>query len=249
MKKVKGGQSQKAALFKVLIAPLAGLIGFLLLLLLRRSIRFVFVGYEDLFRRWKTNEGVLIAFWHNQSLFMPFVWRGRWDHAHTVVSRSADGELIAALLRFFGIRSVRGSSSRGGMEALLEIIRLSRDRSRTFVLTPDGPQGPAFRVKDGAIHLAMKTGMPLYCFSVAYTRFKMFGSWDGFLLPLPFSRAYFVCSGPLYLSKTDDPDTALLTVQELLNRTNERAMALALNKGISRSIDGPSLSGNERNAG
>lgn len=249
MKKVKGTPPLKDLLFRALIAPLAGLIGFLLLFLLRGSMRCVHVGYEDLFRRWKAKEGVLIVFWHNQSLFMPFVWKGPWGQINTVVSRSPDGELIAALLRFFGIRSVRGSSSRGGMEALLEIIRLSRDRSRTFVLTPDGPQGPPFRVKDGVIHLAMKTGMPLFCLSVSYTRFKMFGSWDGFLLPIPFSRAYFVCSGPLFLAKTGDPDTAILQVQVLLNRTNEQSMALALKKGMTRPSAGPTQSGHERNTG
>lgn len=229
---MKGGRPRTGILFRVFIAPFAGLIGFLALLLLRSSIRFVYVGCDDLFRTLRAGEGVLAALWHNQALFMPFLWRGSRGRAHVFVSRSADGELIAALLRCFGVRSIRGSSSRGGTEAFLEAVRLSGDRSKTFVLTPDGPRGPAFRVKEGVVQLAMRTEMPLYCLSVSYSRYKMFGSWDGFLLPFPFSRAYFSCSGPLVLEKDDDPAVSLRRVQELLDRTNERTMAMALKKEI-----------------
>jgi lysophospholipid acyltransferase (LPLAT)-like uncharacterized protein len=245
---MKGGRPRTGVLFRVLVAPFAGLIGFLALLLLRASIRFVYVGCDDLFRKLRDGEGVLAVLWHNQALFMPFLWKGPRGRAHVFVSRSADGELITALLRYFGIRSIRGSSSRGGSVAFLEAVRLSADRSKTFVLTPDGPRGPAFRVKDGLVHLAMRTGMPLYCISVSYTRYKMFESWDGFLLPFPFCRAYFSCSGPMTVEKDVDPAVATRKIQELLDRTNERTMAMALKKGMPPSTGEKNLSENGRNA-
>ncbi len=193
--------------------------------------RKTFVGLSDYWEKTASGSGVLVTFWHNQGLLMPLAWKGRRLQSRIIVSRSKDGDLIAGLLRIFGILCVRGSSSRGGKEALADLVNIGSDPKMTLVVTPDGPKGPAAIVKEGVAYLAVKTGKPLYCLSVSYTRAHMFKSWDGFLLPRPFGRAYFVCRGPIVLSGgvgKDDRKRVVRTIQWHLDRVNEYSRALAL---------------------
>ncbi|MHB1287151.1 MAG: lysophospholipid acyltransferase family protein [Leptospirales bacterium] len=217
-------------LFSIAVAPAAGLIGFLFLFLLRGTLRFRLVGFEDFFMRTRKGEPVVVALWHNQILLMPFLWRGRRQKGYAIVSRSKDGEMIAALLRFFRIGSVRGSSTRGGTGAMKRLIDLSRDKKNSFFVTPDGPLGPAFLAKEGVAFLCSDPEVPLYCFSVSFSRFKTLGSWDGFLVPYPLSRAYFISSPPLYPGRELDVGKRAGQIQNALNRANELSRALSLGK-------------------
>ena len=161
---------------------------------------------------------------------MPFMWSGRWGGAYAIVSRSRDGERIATILRFFGIGTVRGSSTRGGTTVLRQILSMTKAGESSFFVTPDGPTGPPFKVKEGAAFMACRPDVPLYCMSVAYTRSQMLGSWDGFLVPMPFSKAYFVCSPPLYPGGMKDYSVRLKEIERGLNIVNEVAMALSMSK-------------------
>ncbi|MHB8422604.1 MAG: lysophospholipid acyltransferase family protein [Leptospirales bacterium] len=194
------------------------------------TVRCHFIGFREYRKRLENGEAFLIAFWHNQGLFMPFAYFGPWGKIRLIVSQSRDGELIASLLWWFGILSVRGSSSRGGTEALRELMKYSRDRSTSLVFTPDGPKGPVYKVKEGLAYLASRSERPLYLLSVAYTRAKYFGSWDRFRLPFPFCQAFFTCSPPLRFSRThngDELEEVRTTIEQAMNRVNEIATALA----------------------
>lgn len=194
------------------------------------TVRCQFVGFREYRKRLEQKEAVLISFWHNQGLFMPFAYFGPWGKIRLIVSQSRDGELIASLLWWFGILSVRGSSSRGGTEALREFLKLSREGKTSLVFTPDGPKGPIYKVKEGIAYLASRSERPLYLLSVAYTRTKYFGSWDRFRLPLPFCRAYFVCSPPLTFQRThnaDELEAVRSAIEQGMIRVNEIATALA----------------------
>ncbi|MCL5286182.1 MAG: lysophospholipid acyltransferase family protein [Nitrospirae bacterium] len=201
----------------------------LLLRLIKVSNSASYIGFEG-YRLW-LGEGkpVLIAFWHNQGLFMPFVWFGKPGKIKLIVSQSKDGDLIAALLRWFGILSVRGSSSRGSTAALKELLRLDRAGEDSIVFTPDGPKGPIYRVKEGVAYLALSSKKPLYLLSVTCSRVKVLDSWDRFRIPLPFGKATYVCSPPLYLSDCSGlplPEAAAI-IEECLMQTNRIADALS----------------------
>jgi lysophospholipid acyltransferase (LPLAT)-like uncharacterized protein len=101
---------------------------------------------------------MIIAFWHAQQLMMPLAYRG--SEAYVLISRHGDGELIHRIVARFGLRSVRGSSTRGGTEALRELIRLGRS-GVDLVITPDGPKGPPQIAKMGVVQLAKATGLPI----------------------------------------------------------------------------------------
>ena len=121
---------------------------------LGRSMRIDTRGHEDVDRLYREGKRVIIAFWHARQLMMLLTYRGTL--AHILISQHQDGEIIARIVERFGFRAVRGSSTRGGVEALRELIRLGRS-----VVTPDGPNGPPQVVKMGVIQLARAAKLPI----------------------------------------------------------------------------------------
>ncbi len=115
-------------------------------------------GAEVVEKLYREGRHVIFAFWHNRQLMMPLAYRG--SGAYVLVSQHRDGELIAKIAKRFGIRAVRGSSTRGGAAALRELIRVGRTGA-DLAVTPDGPKGPRYVAKPGVVQLAKATGLPI----------------------------------------------------------------------------------------
>src|SRR5208337_165074 len=113
-------------------------------------------------------EGVIVVFWHNRLLMAPFAYIGK--DMNVLISSHGDGELIANATKRFGFHLVRGSSSKGGAEAIRELVRLGRKNS-DMAITPDGPSGPAEVVKQGVAYVARVTGRPILPLSFSSSRF------------------------------------------------------------------------------
>lgn len=113
-----------------------------------------------------------------------------------MISRSFDGECIARTVEKLGFRPVRGSSSRGGARALIG-MRQELEQGHPAVFTADGPRGPLYVAKPGAVLLARKTGYKICCFHVAVERAWVLKSWDRMMVPKPFSRAAFYITSPI----------------------------------------------------
>lgn len=128
----------------------------------------------------------IYAFWH-ESLLGPTKFR---VPVHALISQHADGELIAQVCHHIGFGTVRGSSTRGGARALLELREVS-SRSH-LMITPDGPRGPRRKLQPGIVQLASCTGLPVVPVGVGFTRAWRFKSWDRFALPKPFSTVCVV---------------------------------------------------------
>lgn len=137
----------------------------------------------------------IAAVWHSRILLPCYLYQG-WTGV-TMVSRSADGEIIARILRRQGYTPVRGSSRRGGKQALAEMIRRMEANPQPAVIIPDGPRGPRFRVQPGVITLAQQTGYPIIPITYAARRAKVFRSWDRFILPPPGTRCRMIYGEPL----------------------------------------------------
>jgi len=125
---------------------------------LGRSMHIETKGQESVDTLYREGKRVIIAFWHARQLMMPLTYRG--TQAYILISQHQDGEIIARIVERFGLKAVRGSSTRGGVEALRELIRLGRS-GVDLVVTPDGPKGPAQVVKMGVIQLARASGLPI----------------------------------------------------------------------------------------
>ncbi|HVG03166.1 MAG TPA: lysophospholipid acyltransferase family protein [Nitrospira sp.] len=140
---------------KVAIVPP---VGYQLIQWLGRSMRLRVEGAGHVYRLFQQDKRVILAFWHSQQLMMPLALPEL--KAHVLISQHRDGELIRRIVARFGLDAVRGSSTRGGAEALRQLIRLGRSGGN-LVLTPDGPKGPRQVVKMGVVQLARATGLPI----------------------------------------------------------------------------------------
>lgn len=129
----------------------------------------------------------IFPFWHRCVLPATFLFRNR--NIAVMTSRSTDGEYIARVIQKFGFLAIRGSSSRGGSQALLE-MRTLIENNGTAVFTIDGPRGPRYVAKRGPVLLASMTGVPIIPFYVAAKSAWVLNSWDRFVVPKPFSRIH-----------------------------------------------------------
>ena len=127
---------------------------------------------------------------------LPLTVTHRGRGAAVLVSQSRDGELIARTIERLGFVTARGSSTRGGGEGALEMLEWARG-PRLLGITPDGPRGPAERVKPGLAWLASRTGRPVVPVATAANRAWMLSSWDGFRIPFPFARVHIGYGEPL----------------------------------------------------
>ncbi len=133
-------------------------VGAALLRGIRGTMRLETRGQEPLDTLYRQGGHIILAFWHAQQLMIPFGYRG--TGSHVLISQHGDGEIIARIIGRFGHDAVRGSSTRGGSDALRALIRLGRS-GRDVVVTPDGPKGPRQVVKPGVVQLAKATGLPI----------------------------------------------------------------------------------------
>ncbi len=166
--------------------------GFHLLQLWARTIRFEFHdrgGVSEI----PLTQRLIGAAWHNRLLFLPFALKRFIPQrvGAALVSASRDGAWFAKLVQRFSFDVVRGSSSRKGATAMLQLADVIAS-GRDVVITPDGPRGPAYRAGGGIILLAQKTGAHVAVLHFEYSSCWRLRSWDRFILPRPFCKARFI---------------------------------------------------------
>lgn len=144
-------------------------------------------------KRHRAGRGIY-TLWHAQQL--PLTLRHRTENIAVIVSQHRDGEIISRMVEGIGYRTIRGSSTRGGSEALREFIAAAA-QGHSLAITTDGPQGPARRCKPGAILAAAKTGLPIVPAAAAAVRAWTFDSWDRFLIPKPGSLVFLSYGDPI----------------------------------------------------
>ena len=146
----------------------------------------------------------IYAFWHDRIFLGTYFFRERG--MVVMSSQSFDGEYMARFLQRFGYGSVRGSSSRGGVKALVEMVRGMR-RGLPMAFTVDGPRGPRYEAKPGIVLLAQKTGNPIVPCLLEPQHYWMVSSWDRMQIPRPFTRCLVTAGPPIYVGPTEAIDT------------------------------------------
>ena len=197
-----------------LLIRAADLAFYLLIRVIGLTVRFRVEGREH----WEeaTRDGGLPIYtcWHDRVFLATYFFRKR--RIVVMTSQSLDGEYIARFIQRFGYGAARGSSTRGGVGALVEMIRLVRRGCPTGFLI-DGPRGPRHEAKMGAVLLAKKTGQFVLPFSVNASRFVEISSWDRFQIPLPFTRAVVRIAPPIRVP-ADADEAALEQKRDELQR-------------------------------
>ncbi len=173
----------------------------------------------------------IFLFWHE---YIPFLFYLR-GHCHIamLLSRHQDAEWLSQATRHMGFDTVRGSTNRGGVAALRELMRASRTLNLT--MTPDGPRGPRRRLAPGCIYLASRLGIPLIPIGLGYDRpWRWRQAWDQFAVPRPYSRARAVVGPKLYLPSDLDRtgvERYRQQVEEMLNTMTDAAERWATSHG------------------
>jgi lysophospholipid acyltransferase (LPLAT)-like uncharacterized protein len=191
----------------------------------------LYVRFVYLTGRWRTvgldevmasnNSPLIIAFWHGRMLMMPC----RWPRAMPIrmlISRHGDGVLIADTIAHFGIGTIQGSTRHGGAEALRDILKTLKSGISVGV-TPDGPRGPRMHCTGAVADIARMSGTPILPVSYSARRRVILGSWDGFLLPLPFTRGVYVVGDLIEAPRDGDEAATLQRLETHLNELTRRA--------------------------
>lgn len=173
----------------------------------------------------------IYPFWH--SCVFPAAWIFRNRKLAVMTSRSLDGEYIARVIQRLGFVPIRGSSSRGGQRALLE-MQTYVDSGMGAAFTIDGPRGPRYLAKRGPVYLAKATGIGITPFYVAVEKKWTLNSWDRFVIPVPFSRAMVLVAPRLFVPRDADEPT-LEARYDLMQSELERITNLAENSFTSGS--------------
>lgn len=177
-----------------IVTPLAPFVLGGLLRIVARTLRPDFSCCAPLRIRWERGENVIVAFWHNRLLMMPLLAAG--VPVSIMVSQHRDGDIATRALAPLGIRTVRGSSTRGGVSGFRGLVEAYR-RGDTLAVIPDGPRGPLYEAKPGVIRLGKATGATIFPVSCAVSRFIRLRSWDQLVIPVPFSRVAFLTGEPI----------------------------------------------------
>ncbi|MFW7379753.1 MAG: lysophospholipid acyltransferase family protein [Oligoflexus sp.] len=208
LKSHRGGRVESMPWKKRLQVWLLCWVAYIFIRLLYASLRFEVVGAEHRKKAESLhpNGSLAIATWHQNSIL------GITGHAKQgiciIISASIDGEIISWIANKLGLKSIRGSSSRGGREALLALVRYVRQGGRV-AFTVDGPRGPRHEVKPGILSLAKKTSCPILPMGAIAERYwSLSKTWDHFRIPKPFSRVRVYYKEPIMLAS--DGDQALI---------------------------------------
>jgi hypothetical protein len=147
------------------------------------------------------------SLWHNRLLIFPLVLRRFFPNrgGAALISASRDGDLLTDAIHRFGYEVVRGSSSRLGASAILQLTEILGSR-RDVVITPDGPRGPVYDLGPGIVFLAQKSGAAVLPMNLEYSRCWRLRSWDRFIIPQPFAKVRVLISPPHYVRSTSTPD-------------------------------------------
>ncbi len=165
---------------------------------------------------------VILGFWHESMALAAWIYRGK--NYHTSTSYSFDGEMAARVIRYFGCEAVRGSSSRGGSNSLMQMQK-ALDLVPCIAYTLDGPRGPRRVSKPGAAILSARTGVPIVPHAFAMTACKRLRSWDRFPVPRPFCRVISAYGAPIPPPVSDTRahiDETRVRLQEALNALHQR---------------------------
>lgn len=163
-----------------------------------KSLKVEIVNEQSIRTLEQKNENYVFAFWHG-TMFLPWFIQRKKNFA-ALISQSKDGLLLSKVLKHWDYEVVRGSSSKGGDVALGILVDFAKNK-KSVAITPDGPRGPVFKLKAGAVVAAKRSGIPVVLCGTAYKKKKILRNWDSFQIPMFFTEARLVLSDPIYIDR------------------------------------------------
>ncbi|MSR55581.1 MAG: DUF374 domain-containing protein [Gemmataceae bacterium] len=169
------------------------------------------------------NSRFIYAFWH-EYIFVPAYLYARPDMA-VLSGMHADSQFLEEMTRRYGLKSIKGSTTRGGTTGLLKMLR-DGEGTRHFTFTPDGPKGPRRKSQFGLVYLASRSGLPIVPVGFGYSKCWRASNWDRFAIPRPFSRVRCVTGHPIHVPPKLGKEELEVYVR-ILNANLEHATTVA----------------------
>ena len=191
--------------------------------LIGKTVRWELRGMEHFDEVCSAGKVPIYAFWHDRIFLGTYFFRNKGIVIMT--SQSFDGEYIARLIQKFGYGAIRGSSTRGGVRALVEMIRAMRE-GLPMGFSVDGPRGPRYEVKPGPVLLAAKTGNPVVPFVLEPRSYWTLKSWDRMQIPRPFTRCLVSVADVIYVvaaAVDDEIEAKRCELEDALLKLNDEA--------------------------
>lgn len=186
--------------------------------LLCRTLRVEKVNEIPLLNLHAESRNYVLAFWHGSMLY---AWYAHSNmNVHALTSQSKDGGLLARILEKWDYNVVRGSSSQGGKVALGILVDILKYEG-SVAITPDGPRGPEYIFKPGAVIAAQRSGTPLVLLGIGYQKMWRLGSWDKFQIPKPFSKVKLIYSDPIVIPLDAGRQQITDTITDCGNKLND----------------------------
>ena len=160
---------------------------------------------------------LILTVWHGE-LLSTLGWYdifGKQRQIDFIISEHKDGEIIARIASYFGVGSIRGSSTRGGIKALRTAMK-TLDAQKDIGITPDGPKGPRYSVADGIVVLAQKKHVPIMTLNFKPSSFWRINSWDTFIIPKPFARVEYYFGEPFLLENLSMIDAKRVVKERMM---------------------------------
>ncbi len=173
-------------------------LGYWVIRIIGSTLRWEVQDWHNLEAVRAAGKNLILAFWHGRIFMATYYFRDRGIVVMT--SQNRDGEYIARVIQRFGYGVTRGSSTRGSHGATVATLNALKD-GRDVGITMDGPRGPRYVAKPGAVYLARKSGSPVIPFSASVDKKWVMRSWDHFQIPKPFSRAIVLIGDPIYINE------------------------------------------------
>jgi lysophospholipid acyltransferase (LPLAT)-like uncharacterized protein len=172
---------------------------FQLIDVLCKTLRIHFINKDIIDQLEKRNKNYILGFWHS-TMLLPW-YLNRDKNFAGLTSKSKDGDLLAKILKKWNYEVLRGSSTEGGDIALGLMIDFARN-GYSIAITPDGPKGPPYKLKAGAVVSAKKAGLPLVLVGIGFKKKRFLKSWDRFQIPAFFTKANVIYSEPVYIKSS-----------------------------------------------
>jgi len=191
--------------------------------ILFKTLRISFINKRVIDELERDGNNYVLAFWHG-TMLLPWYLHRKKNFA-ALISKSKDGDLLGKILKRWNYNVIRGSSSVGGDVALSIMVDYAKNNN-SIAITPDGPRGPAFKLKAGAIITSKKSGLPLVLLGIGFKNKKLLKSWDSFQVPFFFTKATAVFSDPIYVDNKlsyDDTSKIIENCESQLRKLQEAA--------------------------
>ena len=185
---------------------------YVVMTLIGKTIRFEVEGWQNYESVIASGKLPVWPFWHDRIFLSTLYFRDRG--ILVITSKSRDGEYIARFIQRFGFGAIRGSSSRGGAKALVE-MRNAMQLGLEIAFTVDGPRGPRYEAKPGPVFLAKLTGNPILPFLIEPQKCWTLNTWDKLQIPKPFTRALLIIAKPFSVDADADENELTRKVAEM----------------------------------